>query len=115
MQFLFLGIYLISSFVFLADSYQRFVIREIFPWGHILLEMLGLTTLFQLNRMGFGEFAKFSALIALAISILNLSTIYKYNPNTFRGNLEICLGLFVRILNVFLLYLSSKKYSEAIK
>lgn len=108
MQLLFIILFSVSAIVILHDNYSHSLLTNQFPWGHILLNLIGISFIFIPIKIGVDYLAKFMAFIAFCISLLYETTIRKYSPNTIEVYIDFALWIFLKALVCYLLYFSAK-------
>lgn len=108
MQLLFMSLFSISTMVILYDNYSHSILTNQFPWGHIILNLVGISLIFLPIRIGLDSFAKGMAVIAFGICLLYETTLRKYSPNTIEVYTDFALWVFLKALVCYLLYFSAK-------
>lgn len=108
MQLLFISLFSISSVVILYDNYSHSIITNQFPWGHILLNVVGISLIFIPIKAGLDFFAKGMATLAFGICLLYETALRKYYPETIEVYTNFALWVFLKALICYLLYFSAK-------
>lgn len=108
MQLLFMFVFLISSGVILYDNYSHSILTNQFPWGHIFLNILGISLIFVPIKFGIDSFAKVMSFMAFGICLLYELELRKYSPEIIEVYINFALWVFLKALICYLLYFSAK-------